>query len=218
MYLTKDMYLYILNFVENRDVINILSVNKKFICDANFKIIMRQRYPLLMKFKKKNTWKYLFVHTTYYINYLKNLEIQYIPSTSFNPKHFYLMYQKNKDIRYLLYRVLTILVDEGGHYQILQNLLNTMKKKLDIKIILNDLLCNTMKSADLRTIKILFENGATHYIELLYIAIFHNNFPIIRFAIENGLHTMEHDDFLDAINHAHTVGNIDIINYLSEYI
>ena len=210
MNLTKDTYFYLMNFASDKDCINMLSTNKKFNTEENFKNLMKKRYPLLMKFKKKRSWKFLFVNAIYYIEYLKEIEVPYVPSHSFNPKHFYLMYLEKRDIRYILYRVLTIIINEGGHYDILKSLLNTMKKKVDIKILLNDLLCNT--------IKILFDNGATNYVELLYVAVWHNNFPIVKYIINHGLSTIDHEEFIEAVSHTKTVNNSEIISYLNQFI
>ena len=50
----KDIYEYIVNLAEDRVVINMLSVNKKFDDDLYFKKILERRYPLLIKFKPED--------------------------------------------------------------------------------------------------------------------------------------------------------------------
>ena len=44
----KDIYEYIVGLAEDKDVINMLSVNKKFNDDSYFKKVVEKRYPLLL--------------------------------------------------------------------------------------------------------------------------------------------------------------------------
>jgi len=89
--LTKDVYLYLLNFADDKTVLNMLSVNKKFNDEKFFKQIMERRYPLLLRFKEDNkTWKQFYIETIYYISKLKEeFDIPYIPVSTFDPKDFY---------------------------------------------------------------------------------------------------------------------------------
>ena len=57
MNLTKDIYEYILNFVDHKDVLNMLSVNKKFRSEEFFERIMRNRYTFIIRFKEEENWK-----------------------------------------------------------------------------------------------------------------------------------------------------------------
>ena len=60
--LTKDTYEHILNFAEDREIIIMLSLNKKFNDEKLFERVMKKRYPLLIRFRKENeTWKELYV-------------------------------------------------------------------------------------------------------------------------------------------------------------
>ena len=68
MNLTKDTYEYLLNFAEDRDIINMLSVNKKFQNEEFFERLMKRKYPDLIRYREKNeSWKHLFVRMVYYI-------------------------------------------------------------------------------------------------------------------------------------------------------
>ena len=72
MNLTKDTYEYLLNFADDRDIINMLSVNKKFNDEKLFEKIMRKKYPELIREKKKGeSWKSLFVRMVYYMSLLQ---------------------------------------------------------------------------------------------------------------------------------------------------
>ena len=81
MNLTKDTYEYLLNFAEDRDVINMLSVNRKFNDEKLFEKIMRKKYPELIREKKKGeSWKSLFVRIVYYMSLLQEkYGIPYFP-------------------------------------------------------------------------------------------------------------------------------------------
>ena len=81
MNLTKDTYEYLLNFADDRDVINMLSVNRKFNDEKLFEKIMTKRYPELIKEKKKDeSWKSLFLRIVYYVSLLKERhKIPYFP-------------------------------------------------------------------------------------------------------------------------------------------
>lgn len=58
MNLTKDTYEYLLNFANDREIIIMLSLNKKFNDEKLFEKVMRQRYPRLIKYRKSGeTWK-----------------------------------------------------------------------------------------------------------------------------------------------------------------
>ena len=47
----KNLYEYIVNFADDRTVLNMLSVNKQFHNQEFFKRILETRYPLLLEFK-----------------------------------------------------------------------------------------------------------------------------------------------------------------------
>ena len=58
MELNKDTYLYLTRFADDRTILNMLSVNKKFNDDKFFEEVMRRKYPLLIGFKSdRQTWK-----------------------------------------------------------------------------------------------------------------------------------------------------------------
>ena len=89
----KDIYEYIVNLAEDRDVINMLSVNKKFNDDLYFKKILEKRYPLLLKFKfEDETYKHLYLRMVKYMAKLwEEYKIPYIAAKSFDPQFFYKM-------------------------------------------------------------------------------------------------------------------------------
>ena len=90
----KDIYEYIVNLVEDRDVINMLSVNKKFSDDSYFKKILEKRYPTLLQYKKENeTYKHLYLRMVKYLAKLwEKYKIPYIPARYFDPEYLYTRY------------------------------------------------------------------------------------------------------------------------------
>ena len=69
MNVNKDLYEYILNFVDDKDAINMLSVNKKFSEDVYIERFMEKRYPGLHKFKEeKETYRRFFIRMSKHIS------------------------------------------------------------------------------------------------------------------------------------------------------
>lgn len=90
MDLTKDTYEYLLNFANDREVLHMLSVNKKFRNEELFERIMKRRYPLVSRFKKDKSWKEFYIQTIYYLSRLKEkFKIPYIPTLDFEPEVIY---------------------------------------------------------------------------------------------------------------------------------
>ncbi len=92
MDLTTDMYEYLTNFAADRDIINMLAVNKKFNDSIFFERVFKRKYPLLIKFKQENeTWKHFYLNVIKHIAKLQEkYSIPYIPHPDFNPVEFYM--------------------------------------------------------------------------------------------------------------------------------
>lgn len=85
----KDIYEYIVGLADDRTVLNMLAVNKKFNDDLYFKKILEKRYPLLLiKYKNEDeTYKQFYLRMVKYIAELWEVyKIPYIPAEDFNPK------------------------------------------------------------------------------------------------------------------------------------
>ena len=94
-YLTRsrDVDTYLLSRLDDKELFEILLLNKDFLKlgSAFFEKRLKERYPLLLKFKpeKMNYTKY-YLSIVYYIAKLKEeYDIDYVPAPSFNPKIFY---------------------------------------------------------------------------------------------------------------------------------
>jgi hypothetical protein len=89
MELTKDVYEYLTNFADDKTVLNMLSVNKKFNDPVFFEKIMRRRYPTLIEFKKEyETWKEFYVRTIYWVSLIKE-EFNFDPLPYISPDELY---------------------------------------------------------------------------------------------------------------------------------
>lgn len=89
--MNKDIYMKMALEMNDRDVLSMLSVNRKFNEPEFFKQVMYHRYPLLIKFRKEGEdWKQLYLRMVTYILKLKEeYDVSYIPAVSFNPKRVY---------------------------------------------------------------------------------------------------------------------------------
>ena len=87
----KDIYEKIANFADDRTILTMLSVNKKFRDEKLFQRIIQRRYPLLIEFKQpEETWQHFFVKMTYYIHKLEeDYDIPYIPTKGYDPRDLF---------------------------------------------------------------------------------------------------------------------------------
>jgi hypothetical protein len=80
MYVSKDIYEYLTNFVDENTVCNMLSVNKKFISEEYYRRVIERKYPFLLTFKDKDidfkyeeklnyrlSWRNFYIRNIYYI-------------------------------------------------------------------------------------------------------------------------------------------------------
>lgn len=115
MNLNKDIYEYLLYFVDDFTVVSMLSVNRKFYKEKLYEQLMLKRYPFLYNLKKRgyiiknkkqlpfyaqDSWKLFFIKMTYYMNKLeKEYNISYIPCKTFVPRDFYLRFTRVPEIQ-----------------------------------------------------------------------------------------------------------------------
>ena len=127
MNLTKDTYEYILNFADDRDIMNMLLVNKKFAKnladDDFFQRIMQRKYHLLIQHKKENeTWKSLYLRMVKAIAQIhESLDVPYLFLPNYNPEKFYSAY-KAVDLNIIV--LIAYVAGSGKYHEILEKLLN----------------------------------------------------------------------------------------------
>ncbi len=100
--MNKDVYMKIAEQMNDKDVLLMLSVNRKFNDPEFFRQIIYQRYPLLIKFRKEGeNWKQLYLRMVTHILKLKEeYDVSYIPAASFNPKRIYYEYKIESEYKY----------------------------------------------------------------------------------------------------------------------
>ena len=202
MKLTKDTYEYVLNFADDKDVINMLSVNKKFRNEEIFKKIMKKRYPLLLYYKTVDgSYQALFIEMIFYISKLKEeFGIPYIPTSTFNPRSFYLNYKDHP--RYIISVALEYASLLGR-----LDLVNTLMKKGG-KLSLRE----AARGGHLDIVKMALETDKIHINEALYTATVYKHLNIVKFLVEKGA-----TDITIAKNRAKYLGHVEIFEYLKTF-
>ena len=100
MELTKDTYEYLLNFADDRTLLNMLSVNKKFAQkledDDFFKRLLEIRYPYLLEFKDKDeSFKNFYLREIYYIAIIEEkYKIPYYSVKGYDPEYMYYYFKR----------------------------------------------------------------------------------------------------------------------------
>ena len=89
--MNRDLILYVANLTDDRTILNLLSVSKRFRIPENFKRIFQQRYPLIMRFKPENmNWIKFYVEVIHFLGKLKErFNMDYVPTYDFNPIDVY---------------------------------------------------------------------------------------------------------------------------------
>lgn len=130
--LPKDVYLTLAERADDRTIVNMLSVNKKFHDPKFFQLIFAKRYPLLVRFKKDiESWKNYYLRTIYYISRLKDdYKLDYVPAPSLNPRFFYyqIKYPIGMDTKRAIKSYISYVTETGDI-----NLINKYKDNLPYK-------------------------------------------------------------------------------------
>ena len=104
MEIPKDLYLYLINFADDKTILNMLSVNKKYNNDIFFKTIIERRYPYLINFKRDETWKSFYLRLIHYISKLEE-KYNYIVDSEIiiDPETIYTLYEKHQEYQEMPY-------------------------------------------------------------------------------------------------------------------
>lgn len=106
--MNKDIYAKIASLTEDdRTILNMLSVNKKFNNPEFFQLIFNNKYPQFIKYKQDNeTWKEYYLKMIYYItlldekfNYDYNRYARYDIFSTYNPIEIYKLITASKNIK-----------------------------------------------------------------------------------------------------------------------
>ena len=93
--LTRDTYQYLLEFADDRTIVNALLMKNKqynsYLNEDFFKKLIQHRYPLLTnKREEGETWKRFYLRVVHYLGKLmEEFEIPYIPHEHFEPQGHY---------------------------------------------------------------------------------------------------------------------------------
>ena len=182
MDLSKDTYLYLMNFADDKTILNMLSVNKKFNDDEFFKKVLERRYPLLIQFKgNKGTWKQFYVKTIYYLSKLKEeYDFPYFPSRHYNP--FRLYRKLNKYPENIATEKLA-LAAAAGDIQMVDKYLDNKKAYPDFG------LKHAAVNGNLEIVKLLVEKGKVNRYNLdnaMWEAAKNNHMNVIEYLISKG--------------------------------
>ena len=130
MKLTKDIYLYLTNFVDDKTILNMLSVNKKFNNPDFFQQVIRSKYPFVIEYKDEITWRKFYVNLIFSIFIIKEkYNIEY--NGQYNPIKFYKswkeiirVYPKIKDDLSAYNNSAIRLASKEGHLEIVKYLMS----------------------------------------------------------------------------------------------
>jgi hypothetical protein len=97
--ISRDIWYSIAIRADDRDILNMLGVNKKFNESEFFQIVFRNKYPLLQKFKRsEQTWREFYLSMIKYIYKLQEeYSFEYVPAPSLNPKFLYCHFKNGED-------------------------------------------------------------------------------------------------------------------------
>jgi Ankyrin repeats (3 copies) len=230
MNIPKDLYEYLTNFADDKTILNILSVNKKFHNEYSFQRLIKRKYPLLIPFKKE-TWKELFLRMSYYISKLEEgFGIPYIPTKGYNPEQFYKDYRYRKSIfdwgmikasRGGHMEIVKLMIEkgptyfdtsmayaaEGGHMEIVKLMIEKGATDFDYAM------ANASKGGHMEIVKLMIEKGATDFNWAMANAAEGGQMKIVKLMIEKGA-----TDFNWAMTDAAREGHMEIVKYLKQFV
>ena len=185
----KDVYEYLANFADDKTIVKMLSVNKKFNDPIFFQRIFSRRYPLLVQFKKNENWREFYLDMVRYISLLKEkYDFPYIPEQTFNPKEFFKFAAevgKNSiwpsGLSYAARSGKKDLVDF-----IIRKHLETGKDSdlINSRYLYDLVLMSASKAGVIEMVKYAIEKGARRFDLALYDAIESRNYDTVKFLLE----------------------------------
>jgi ankyrin repeat protein len=216
MNISLDIYGYLLQFVNDETILNMLSVNKKFSNDTYFEKIMKEKYPLLIKFRKnEESWKCLFLQMTRSISKLEEkYNIPYIPAVEYNPHRFLKKYDRKDSNE--IYSGAIKWAGETGDLNLINKLICPFdaRGELDNNIqwtALIDLKMIACKFGHIEIVKLMTKRNIKYFPACLKIAAKYGHLPIVKLMLEN-----DDSDINKALWLACHGGYLDIVEFLIE--
>ena len=231
----KDVDREILSKVDDKELLKVCSVDKRFwndVCDDDF---LRRRflnkYPGIERYKE--TWKEFFLKMTFYISSMKE-EFDFVYTTG-NPKQQYKLFKDNPinhrflaadsakkgELPILVYAInkgnLTArrnyylsVAAENGHLNIVKYL---VEQGIDFQE--EDALVYAVRNGHLDIVKYLVEKGSDIHInneEPLREASKRGYLNIVKYLVERGADIHVNDD--EPLRKARQNGHVDVVQYL----
>ncbi len=198
MNVNKDIYEYIIQFVDIGDVINMLSVNKKFYSEEVLIRIMNKRFPRLGRFKNEETWRCFYVKRLYYIKKLNDIKIPYFPYRKYDPYLFYKNCRNDKK-----FDIIMVYAARSNRIDIFKSMIEKGATAF------NRCLWVFIKKGDMENVNYMMQKGACMYNSALIIAAKYNRVEMANIFVEKGA-----TDYNQALTAAIESGHIDMVNFL----
>lgn len=211
----KDVYEYLVGFADDKTVLNMLSVNKKFSDPAFFEKIIekivKRRYPLLISFKEENeSWKNFYIRMVYYISKLQeNYEFPYIPAKTFNPQKFYKEIAEKRPDK--IWHVGIQYAAMSGRKDLYDYIIQKIGNLVQYKILAMNF---AARAGHLSLIKYILQDIGDATINLNGVmawAAKEGHIDIVKFAMEKGA-----DDYNWSLGEAASSGHLDIVKLMIE--
>ncbi len=207
----KDLDREILSNVDDRELLNICTIDKRFwndVCDDNFlRRRLLSKYPGIEKYKGNKSWKQFFLNATFYISIMKE-KFDYDYSYGDFKKQYNILksnqyHQKKGGLRVNM--VLTMAAKEGE----LPLIVYALNKGASIH---PKVLNTAIDGGHIEIVQYLIEKGANIHDDALVSASRHGYYEIVKYLIEHGANIHAHDGF--ALQVAAANGHLDIVKYL----
>lgn len=202
----KDVYEHMMNFADDKTIINMLSVNRQFNDEKFFEKVMKRRYPLLIEFRKEGeSWKRLFIRMVHILAILnEKYNIPYIPTKGCDPEK--LLKIPKRDI----YNQAGMCAAAGNHVDILKQLIETGKMR-GVWQEFNF----ASQYGSIQVMDFLYNTRNFLNLQLAMLAAIHGKqLSSIKFLQEKGVRVHPTSTFM---KDAEDKGNVEIINYLKNY-
>lgn len=224
MNLDKDTYEYILNFLDDRDIVNMLSVNKKFRDEKIYERVLRKKYPLLVKFKdeKDETWRHLFLRMIKYISLIhERYDIPYIHLEDYDPEDIYKSFKRDHTDTLKILLILSIrekIENNESFLFILHKLQEQIKPRHYFICALNMLAQRAIEIGNLEKFKILHDKGANDCGWFFILAAREGKLNIVEYMTPLYLGLFSQTIFRSAHEKAKRWKHKNVSSYLQSYI
>lgn len=209
MNIPKDVYEYLANFADDKTILNMLAVNKKFNDPIFFERIMKRKYPLLLKMKpRKMDFKHFFLTMIHYIAKLEEeYKLPYLPSERFDPERFYDIVKEYEYEGEDFWALALPFAASSGR----QDLVDYVMKmgKLTNPRFFELGLFDAASSGKLNIVKFMVSKGAKDFDSAIVAAGRENHIDVVQFLIEKGAR-----NFNETLEDAASEGNIDIVKLM----